>query len=80
MTALRCFVLAQVEVNQSQLHELLLVNPEENREDVVPALTLRALKDDPTISEPGWSFLQDTRNTALHGHDQWLLNRVASTN
>jgi hypothetical protein len=77
ITALRRFIVDQVEIAQSQLHELLLVNSEESREDVVPALVLRALKDDPTINEPGWSFLNDARNTALHGHDRWLLNRVA---
>lgn len=46
-------------------------------EDVVLKLTLRALKDDPIASEPKWSFLKDTRNSTLHRHDQWLLNRVA---
>ncbi len=69
MTALRRFVSEQVEINQSQLHELLRVNTKENREDVVPEFTLCALKDDPTVAEPGWSFLKDGRNTALHGHD-----------
>ena len=80
MTTLQRFVSEQVEINQSQLHELLLVNSEENKEDVVLELTLRALKDDPTVSEPGWSFLKGARNTALHGLDQWLLNWVVSTN
>ena len=79
ITTLRRFISNQVKIAQSQLHELLLVNPEENREDVVPALVLRTLKDDPVASEPGWSFLKDSRNTALHGHDRWLLNRVANT-
>jgi len=79
MTALRRFVSEQVEINQSQLHELLFINPKESREDVVPELTLRALNDDPTVSEPEWSFLKNARNTTLQGHDQWLLNRVAST-
>lgn len=79
MTSLRRFVSNQVETAQGQLQELLLVNPEESRERVVPALALRTLKDDPTASEPGWSFVEDPRNTALHKHDRWLLNRVANT-
>ncbi len=79
MTSLRRFIADQVESAQGQLQELLLVNPEERREDVVPALALRTLKDDPTASEPGWSFVKDPRNTALHKHDRWLLNRVANT-
>jgi hypothetical protein len=78
MTTFRRFVSHQVEIAQSQLHELLLVNPEENREDVVPTLALRDLKDDPTVSEAGWSFLKDSRNVALQGYDRWLLNRVAN--
>ena len=80
MTVLRKFISHKVEIAQGQLHELLLVNPEENWEDIVPALALCTLKDDPTITEPGWSFLKDPCNTALHGHEQWLLNRVANTN
>jgi hypothetical protein len=55
------------------------VNLEERREDVVLALALHTLKDNPTASEPGWSFVKDSRNTALHKHDRWLLNRVANT-
>jgi hypothetical protein len=79
MTSLRRFISDQVEVAQGQLQELLLVNPEESREDVVPPLALCTLKDDPTASEPGWSFLEDARNTGLQKHNRWLLNRVAST-
>ena len=79
MTGLRRFIFNQVNIIQSQLHELLLVNPEEDRADIVPTLVLRAIKDDPTTSDPGWSFIKDSRNTALHGHESWLLNRVART-
>jgi hypothetical protein len=64
---------------QSQLHKLLLVHPDEAREAVIPTISLRSLKDDPTISQPGWSFLKDPRNTMLQGHERWLLNRVANT-
>ena len=60
-----------------QLHKLLLVYQEEDREAVVPKISLRSLRDDPTISIPGWSFLKDTRNEGLKGYDRWLLNRVA---
>jgi hypothetical protein len=61
------------------LHEFLLVNLEENREDVVLVLALHTLKDNPTITTPGWSFLQDPRNTTLHGYERWLLNRITNT-
>jgi hypothetical protein len=79
MIVLRKFISHEVEIAQGQLYEFLLVNPEENREDVIPALALRTLKDDPTVTKPGWSFLKDPCNTALHGHEQWLLSRVANT-
>jgi hypothetical protein len=77
MTGLKRFVSQQVTIAQNQLHEILLINQVEDREAVVPVLNVRMLKDDPTIDQPGWSFLQDPRNTDLLGHERWLLNRVA---
>jgi hypothetical protein len=81
MTGLRQFISQEVRVKvaQGQLHELLLVNAEENREDVVSLFDLCSLKDDPIVGEPSWSFLKDSRNVDLQGHERWLLNRVAST-
>lgn len=55
------------------------MNPEESRENVGPLLNLRDIKDDLTISEPGWNFSKYPRNTALHGLERLLLNRVANT-
>jgi Orsellinic acid/F9775 biosynthesis cluster protein D len=74
MAQLKLFASTQVELAQAQSQELLLIHPDEVREDVVPALSLHSLKDDPTISQNGWSFLQDPRNGQLHGKDRWLLN------
>jgi hypothetical protein len=81
MTGLRQFISQEVKVKiaQGQLHELLLVNAQENREDVVSLFALCSLKDDPIVGEPSWSFLKDSRNIDLQGHERWLLNRVAST-
>ena len=79
MTAFKRFVSQQVELAQSQLHELLLINQEETREDVMPKMCLRSLQDDPTISTPGWNFIKDPRNTTLHNHERWLLNRIANS-
>jgi hypothetical protein len=76
MAQLKLFVSTQVELAQTQLQELLLIHPDEAREDVVPALSLHSLKDDPTISQNGWSFLRDPRNGQLQGKDRWLLSRV----
>lgn len=78
MTGLKQFVTKEVTIAQAQLHEILLINPEEDREAVAPTFNLRMLYDDPSIDIPGWSFLDDQRNTALHGHEQWLLDRVTS--
>ncbi|KAJ9634359.1 hypothetical protein H2199_009017 [Coniosporium tulheliwenetii] len=74
---LRWFVRDQVELAQAQLEELLLVHPEEVREDVVPAINMHGIKDNPSVSEAGWCFLSDGRNQEQFGnHDHWLLNRV----
>jgi hypothetical protein len=76
MAQLKLFVSMQVELAQAQLQELLLIHADEAREDVVPSLSLHSLKDDPTISQNGWNFLQDPRNGQLQGKDRWLLSRV----
>jgi hypothetical protein len=76
MSQLRYFIRFQLNRAQGQLEEILLVHPTETREQVVPPIALKDLKDNPAIIEPGWNFLQDPRNTALHGYERWLLNRV----
>ena len=43
MTAFKRFVSQQVELAQSQLHELLLINQEETHEDVMPKMCLWSL-------------------------------------
>jgi hypothetical protein len=53
MTSLRRFVSDQVEIAQSQIYELLLVNPEESREDVVPALAHALLKTTLRLASQG---------------------------
>src|ERR1700733_8227179 len=76
MTRIRDFVRRQVELAQAQLQDLLLLHPDKAREDVVPELILRDVRDDPTIQKRAWSFLDDPRNQALQGKDRWILNRV----
>lgn len=48
MMRLKRFIALQVEAAQEQLHELLLVHLEEERAAVVPPLSLRSLKVDPS--------------------------------
>ncbi|KAF3031497.1 hypothetical protein E8E11_000866 [Didymella keratinophila] len=77
MTALRNFVASQVKRAQRDLEDLLLLHPEECRDEVVPRVALHRLKDDPSNSQKGWNFLQDPRNAdQLRSGDDWLFNRV----
>ena len=79
ITSLRWFLRDQVEAVQALLEKLLLVSPFELREDVVPSLDIRQLKDDASIDAPNWSFLDDPRNAQLLGNDAWLLRRMLNT-
>ena len=77
MAQLRQFVRKQLDLVQTQLHEVLLIHPDEHCKSVVPLLSLAELKDNPMASEPSWSFLQDPRNTlSLKGGERWVLDRV----
>src|SRR5450432_2096409 len=49
MVQLKLFVQQQVELAQDQLHQLLLLHSSEAWDNVVPALDLLTLKDDPSI-------------------------------
>ncbi len=65
MDAFRGFALQQVKSAQNELRDLLLVNP---KGDVItmPEISLQALRDNPSIGTPSWSFVKDLRNeTAL---------------
>ncbi|KAM6513638.1 hypothetical protein FALCPG4_016021 [Fusarium falciforme] len=79
MTQLRSLVATELEMVQNQLSELLLIHPDDDREMVVPPLSLRSLGDNPAESAPGWSFVCHIKNTILHGHEKWLLNRILQT-
>ncbi|KDN63954.1 hypothetical protein CSUB01_12491 [Colletotrichum sublineola] len=76
MQQLRELVREEVRFSQDALAELLLIHPDEDRTEIVPALSLRQLADNPAERQPGWSFLQHPQNTSLHGHERWLLRRV----
>lgn len=80
MNVLRDFVAAQLRQAQQELGDLLLLHPEESREDVVPTFPLHRLQDNHSNSQIGWNFLQDPRNKEhlRGGGDWWLLDRVSS--
>jgi elongation factor P--beta-lysine ligase len=73
MTNLKSFVAKQVSIAQQQLHNLLLIYEDEDRESITSKFNLRSLKDDLSIGEPSWNFLKHTENSALHGYEDWLL-------
>lgn len=52
------------------------MHADEDRAEVVPPLSLRSLVDNPAVSAPGWSFVQDSRNEMLQCLSRWLLDRV----
>jgi hypothetical protein len=76
MTSLRAFIRSEVHQAQDQLEKLLLLHPDEERGEVVPAIDLLSIKDDPSRAQVGWSFLQDPRNRDLAGKDEWILDRI----
>jgi hypothetical protein len=65
MGGFRRFVRTQVSLAQAELAWLFLLHEEEVREEVVPALALHQLHDNPTNNQRGWNFLYDPRNRAL---------------
>jgi hypothetical protein len=79
MTDLREFVRLEVELLQTQLEDLLLLHPDEDRHTVVPLFEARELRDNAANASNGWNFLRDPRNQAVLGPGQrWILDRVLS--
>lgn len=67
----------QVHRVQKLLSDILILDPDEAREDVIPVIYLHRLRDNPAVVENGWNFLQDDRNkTFLPCKNGWLLRRV----
>jgi hypothetical protein len=62
MDALRRFIAVQVEKAQQELEGLLLLLPNEARDNVVPHVLLHRLQDNHSNKKKGWNFLQDQRN------------------
>ena len=60
--ALRKFIAVQVNKAQQELEHLLLLHPEETRDDVVPPVHLHRLQDDHSNGQKGWNFTRDQRN------------------
>jgi hypothetical protein len=79
MNSLKWFLHDQVEEACQILHDLLLLSKGDvdRRAEHLPQIHLSTLKDDPTIHQANYSFLQDPRNEkTLGGHERFLLRQV----
>ncbi|GAB7336608.1 hypothetical protein MBLNU13_g10306t2 [Cladosporium sp. NU13] len=78
MVSLREFVSAQVRKAQSQLEGLLLLHPQQRRNDLGVDFWMHRVADDASNSSCSWNFLRLERNTTgqLPIRDNWLLERV----
>lgn len=78
MDCFRGFVRAQVAAAQAQLGDLLLLHPDERREDLGVEFYMHRVADNAVENRDGWSFLQHPRNRdgTLPPRDNWLLQRV----
>lgn len=82
MQHFRDFVRAQVSNAQMKFEELLILHPEEKREEMGIAFQMHRLVDNAAESARGWSFLQDNRNLEgeLPDRKDWMLNRIIENN
>lgn len=65
MQSFRRFVLVQMQRVQSLLSDVLMLNVDEARGDVIPIIHLHRLRDNLAVVESGWNFLNDERNKTL---------------
>ena len=72
------FVRDQVAKAQGQLEELLLLHPEESREDLGIDFWMHRIVDNAAENRDMWNFLQHTQNLegTLPDRSKWLLERV----
>lgn len=79
MGQFKWLVASQVEQAQKELEQLLLLHPDEERDNLGISFKMHRLIDNASEICVGWNFLQDERN--MHGdlpdRSDWLLERVA---
>lgn len=77
MVSLREFVCGQVQKAQSQLEGLLLMHPQQRREDLGIDFRMHRVVDDASDSSCNWNLLKSERNTKgpLPVRENWLLER-----
>jgi hypothetical protein len=78
MQLFRDFARDQVGKAQAQLERLLMLHPNENRNDLGLEFWMHRVTDNAAENARDWSFLQDLRNLqgTLPCRENWLLERV----
>ncbi|OZJ01757.1 hypothetical protein BZG36_05718 [Bifiguratus adelaidae] len=76
MTAFRSFIKRQVEESHIELATLFLLARNQFRSELLPALRLVDIKDNPAEAKPGWYFIHDPRNQHLPKGEKWMRNRI----
>jgi hypothetical protein len=79
MSQFKRLVASQVERAQMELEQLLLLHPDEERDDLEISFKMHRLVDNASEICADWNFLQDGRNMCgeLPDKSDWLLERVA---
>ena len=80
ISTLRTFIAELLADAQSQLYtSLLFIDPEIELLNQLPPIELSELWDNPTDSDPDFTFLRDSRNIQFGSTDSdWLLKRILS--
>ncbi|KAK5126519.1 hypothetical protein LTR08_004674 [Meristemomyces frigidus] len=78
MEVFRDLIAKQVAEAQEQLEGLLLLHPQEKRDDLELEFRIYRIIDDASENRKGWSFLQHPQNLdgILPNRDNWLLDRI----
>ena len=79
MDNIKYFVMALVDKAKSRLGDLFLVQDGETFSTLVPPVRLHAIKDNPSESQAGWSFLNDGRNEHLFDGSGWMIDRITGS-
>ncbi|KAI7722752.1 hypothetical protein KC353_g226 [Hortaea werneckii] len=81
LDAFRGFIRDQVHKAHAQLEDLLLLHPEERREDADIRFWMHRVVDNPAENSKNWNFLSHPTNLqgTLPTRDNWLLERVLKT-
>ena len=72
----RGFVMTLLQKDQSQVAELFMIQEGESFSSIVPQVRLCAIKDVPSESRAGYSFIDHPDNFHLSGGSTWMIDRI----